>query len=609
MHHYFHRPEILCGTPTHLCLHACAWLPLFSSRVLTPSPHMPQNIPAKVLTVTAFLLFLSPSIQPALINPNEVPWHTIPAFALAAFAAYLISTFSRIRIYKIIIPLSLGIVPILLHALETSLIRSLFYISFSMALLGLWILATNASAKTSQKLLFTYTAAAFIWCLLAILAWSGLTHGEMIQINGWALTTDISSKINGPFANGNVFGILVFCAWVISLWYWLKQKKQFGHFLFPTTIFFWAVGIASLSRGAWAAHAIVVFIVLLHLLLKNRSRLIPFIIAFALALPLGLILNSQGGTQPIEPKQQFEATQKEGFGARLLLWASVFEVWNQHPWQGVGYGQLGAHYLTGQHAALKKRRFTQHGLTTTTYAHNAPLHLLAESGIGGALLALFISLTVALALMLNWNRMHSVAWPATMIASMLWLQGMANISMTRPFPILLFCLAMGIALRVFLRYRNNSYSMPRKYFTIPVALSILILCSGAYAQTRAWDAYGEWLTTKNGNKGDRDLVAQLLSNDSTMPYVVGETVRQALLIPSRHHMAPQFMPYITAALEKLETPLLYQGLFFTQALSGEMNSACETGRFIAVQNWDNHNQSFYQAACEGKLLQTLEIKK
>lgn len=571
---------------------------------------MPQNFSTKAVTVAAFLLFLSPSLQPLLINPNEAPWFTTPLFAFTAIVAYLITTFSKIRVNKfIILPLGLGITPILLHLFEASLTDSLFYISFIITILGLWTLATNASAKTSRKLLITYSVAASIWCILAISVWAGFTHNDMIHIGKWALTTVVGIKINGPFSNGNVFGILVFCAWVISLWLWLKQKNSFGNFLFPTMVFFWAVGIASLSRGAWTAHTIVVAIVFFHLLLNNRKRLIPFIIAFSIALPLGSMLSSLGNAHPIKITQQFETTQQEGFGARLLLWASTFEIWKQYPWQGVGYGQLGSHYLTGQHDAFEKYHFNMHGLKTTTYAHNTPLHLLAEGGVAGALTALFICFSVILALILNWNRIHSVTWPATMIAGMLWLQGMANISMTRPFPILLFSLAIGLSLRAFLRHRHNSYSIPKRYFVIPIVLSLLVLCSGAYAQTRAWDTYGEWLTLKNSTKGKQGLVRQLLSNDSTMPYIVGETVRNVLLTPSQHHVAPQFMPYIITALNKLETPLLYEGLFFTQALSGDMKGACKTGRFNMVQNWENDdNSNYYLAACEGRLSQFLEIQ-
>jgi len=571
---------------------------------------MPIQTPAKIFSITAFLFFLSPSIQPALINPNEVPWYTIPTFAFAIFVVYLISTLSEVRFYKIIIlPLSLAITPILLHASEVPLTDTLFHISFGMALLALWILATNASTKLSRKLLISYTAAAFIWCLLAIVVWLGVTHGEMIRIEGWALTTSINSKINGPFANGNVLGILALCAWVISLWLWLKQRDKLSPLWFLAMIFFWTVGIASLSRGAWIAHAVVVSIVLFHLLLRNRQRLIPFIIALALAFPLGSILNSQGDAPAIELTQQFETTQQEGFGARLLLWASVFEVWKQHPWQGTGYGELGAHYLTGQHNAFDEYQFDQNGLGTTTYAHNVPLHLLAEGGVAGALLALFVSLAVVLALVLNGNRMHSVAWPATMIGGMLWLQGMVNISMTRPFPILLFCFAMGISLRAFLRHRNNSFTIPKKHFAIPIIISLAILCSGTYSQASAWNSYSEWLALENSHKGNQELMTQLLTNDNTMPYVVGETVRIVLLTPSRHHMALQLMPYITSALNKLETPLLYKGLFFTQALSGDMNSACETGQFNMVQNWGNDdNLNYYLAACKGRLSQSLKIQ-
>lgn len=574
--------------------------------------HTPLNTFTKATVAFAFLLFLSPSIQPALINPNEVPWYTIPSFALITFAVYLITGISKNRFYLItVVPLALCVVPILFHAGETPIIRTLFYFSFIIALFGLWTIATNASSRTCRELFIVYLIAAFIWSLLAMIVWLGLTNGEMLHIKKWALTTIIQNKINGPFANGNVFGILIFSSWAITIWLWLKQTNKSAYFLFLLMTFFWSLGIASLSRGAWIAHSFVAIVVFIHLLLNNRRRLIPFIIALLIALPLGSTFNNAGEiSQPIRPVQQFEVTHKEGFGARLLLWAASFEVWKTNPWLGTGYGGLGAHYLTGQYHAFEKYGFDLPGLNQTTYAHNAPLHLLAEGGIAGALLAIFISFFVMLTFILNWKRIHSVTWPATMIASMLWLQGLANISMTQPFPIMLFCLSLGIALRAILISKVKSYPIPKKHYFLPIIASLLILCSGAYTQTKAWSAYGEWIKIKNNDNGKKTLIHQLLLNESTMPYMVGDTVKDVILTPAKHHMAPQLIPFVSAALSKLETQLLYQGLFFTQALSGDMNNACTTGRFILMQNWKyDRNERYYRSACEGTLSKTLTIQK
>jgi len=136
-----------------------------------------------------------------------------------------------------------------------------------------------------------YVFAAFIWSLLGIIAWLGFGQGEMIHIGIWALTTNVAAKINGPFANGNVFGIVVFCAWAICLWHWLRQREGSSLYMLPVIMFFWAVGIASLSRGAWVVHALVVMIVCVYLFQNNKKRLIAFTTSPCLCweIPLGLL--------------------------------------------------------------------------------------------------------------------------------------------------------------------------------------------------------------------------------------------------------------------------------------------------------------------------------
>lgn len=550
------------------------------------------------------LFFVSPALQPISYNAAAAPWFTTPVFLLVAFSAFLLAKKSSLNTNRhILFLLGLSLIPLLFKVDSAAPGNLLFYLAFIFTMVIAWIWGSNISGNQTLLLYKTFIFGAFIWCILALIVWLGLTDGKFLRIGDWLLSTHIQSKINGPFANGNVFGILTFCAATASLWLWVRCKDEQTIFWYTLLLFFWSVGISSMSRGAWIAHTCVLFIAVIQIWNVSKKKLLLIAVAIFLAVGFANLIHSNNAYRgkSFQFSEQYSNTVEGGVGSRILIWAAAYEMWTHNKLSGAGYGAFSSQFLTSQSAALNDFNFSYTGFDYVSSAHNIFLHLMAEAGLAGLILAILVSFFVTFALFKNWNRFHSYAWPATMIAFMLWLQGMANITMNRPFPILLFTLALAISLAPTLR---NKMHLPilKKSLYIPLILSLIIFTVVGSEQVKGWWDYEEWLITADNTERKRELSASLLADQNLMPYMVSVTMQKVISDPARHAYAPKLIPFIHQALALQEHKILYQGLFFGQVLSNDLENACKTGMFMESQNWaDNKNHEFHIAACEGRL--------
>ena len=80
---------------------------------------------------------------------------------------------------------------------------------------------------------------------------------------------------------------------------------------------------------------------------------------------------------------------------RIMIWMETLLIWIRHPWLGVGLGQYNLYQLEAQHRFFTLGDWTQRFQQNASFvldAHNQYLHLLAEQGLLG--LALFVWLVV-----------------------------------------------------------------------------------------------------------------------------------------------------------------------------------------------------------------------
>lgn len=575
------------------------------------APFSSRNSYPPLILAGALLFFLSPLLQPISYNAEVAPWYTIPAALLIASAAYFHQKATPLKISRLAVAaLLLAALPLLLQATTTPPQTLLFYAAFITSAAVAWLWGSNNRPDHLRLLYTSMLVGAFIWSVVALIVWLGFTDGKALRLGDWLISTHLQSKINGPFNNGNVFGMLVFCASTVALWFWANSRNSSGWHWLLLLIFCWSVAISSMSRGAWIAQAIVLLIALPLLLRISGKKVLLILAALAISVAIANQIHQHNAysTEDFDFSERYSDTVEGGFGIRTLLWTSAFEIWNQNKIAGAGYGHFSSQYLQAQSAAFRKYSFEHNGLDYVTSAHNIPLHLMAEGGVAGGILAILTSLLVALALLKNWRRVNSVTWPATMIAFMLWLQGMANITMTRPLPILLFVLTLAIALSPVLR-SPDSYQLNRKALALPLALVLLLLTVTGSHQVKMWWDYEEWLITDDNTDRKKELSLTLLSEPALMPFVVATTMQKVITDPARHNFAPKLLPFIHRAIELQGHRILYEGLFFAQVLDNKMAGACKTGMFMESQNWPNNNNSeFHHAACEGRLDSNFEIR-
>lgn len=537
-----------------------------------------------------FFFFLSPLFAPYLINPNVIPFYTIPAIALLALICILLREKREPPKLPVIIAI------ILFLSLPFTYDSNALYMSYSLAATVLFAGLLSRQKLISAHYIFMFSTAVII--LVSLYVWLGWDGNEALHFFGWALTTDRQVKMGGPLANGNVLAIIILCAWCTSVFYWLNDAKKTQWLWLIILLFFWIYIFSSMARGAWVAQFIIIIWLIAELTKRKEHK------KTSVLLLAGLIAWHIGGTltQHIQPQfggvqQQFEKTAASGMEARLTLWASVWEVYKTHPILGVGASQLKAHYLTGQSVALENSPAAS-GLGATDSAHNILLHLLVEYGIAGLLLWLIVSLLLMKQVWIYKSRLDSFRWPAVACTLVLWIQGHANISLTEPYPLILFAFMLGICCKP--SFRNQSLQINKKWLLVSTIIVFSLLVNGGIQTTKAWHAFGQWtrMDYKNPEKGS--IASSLARNEELFPYIVEFSIAELSHLPGKQKQISKMRPLILRAISLHERPRLYKELFLAHLIDNNLDAACKVGKFIRKQQWGNEpNSKAYSDVCIG----------
>jgi Lipid A core - O-antigen ligase and related enzymes len=350
------------------------------------------------------LFFASPMLAPFLINPNVFPLHAAPFFlslaALAAMASNQTGGLTRPSPTQLsfVGVLFAGQVILFVMGGISSLQGFSNWFIILVTAFAAYLLAQHQTDHHCRYIMIIFVAVALCWIMVAAPVWLGWTpHRSALTWGPIAFTTDFQFKINGPFVNGNVFGILVACAWAIALREWAHHQKPAWHWLWWIAMtLFWIWSITSLSRGVWLAQGLATLLFAAYLW-RGKRKLIPLLLlSGALAWTAATLLTTLPATpshaKKLDVQERLHTTVESGLGARLLIWRSAVEMIREHPVLGVGLGNFGAHYLSAQASTLSDPKLQNTaGLKQTGSAHNLLLHAWAEAGIPGLVLWLVIS--------------------------------------------------------------------------------------------------------------------------------------------------------------------------------------------------------------------------
>ncbi|MDQ6975931.1 MAG: O-antigen ligase family protein, partial [Mariprofundaceae bacterium] len=273
------------------------------------------------------------------------------------------------------------------------------------------------------------------------------------------------------------------------------------------------------------------------------------------------------------------------------------------PWFGVGLGQFSAHYLTYQSKASATLDAPLPEQTAVDSAHNLLLQLMAEAGVLGMAFWLMItSVLLRISWVYRWQ-LTSRTWPFLACAWLLWIQGMGNITLSRPYAMLMFALFLGVACAPMLRLNRGTKISLKKPLLLVITLTMLIaLAWSAVQKTAHWLDYEQLLFSADaiGNKKKAELTAALMNEPSILPFLIEGIVSDHLLDPKRQISMMTLQPYVQKALLLRQDPLLLQQQLYMYVLAKKWQQACDVAHILMPMSSQADNKAAYLDVCAHK---------
>lgn len=182
----------------------------------------------------------------------------------------------------------------------------------------------------------------------------------------------------GPYPHPNSLAGVLVIGWCLSL---LLLRRYNMRSLFVLTSFIFLGVLVTFSRSA--AVAIILSLIIFFYLSKERSRRLSWVRNMIPVILLTLLVFSGFWVSRLSDPQDVAGTE------RVLGTTSAWQLWQQHPWRGVGLGN----YET----ALRQLFHSQgreFALWQIAPVHSVPLLLLVQLGLSGTILWLFTLLAI-----------------------------------------------------------------------------------------------------------------------------------------------------------------------------------------------------------------------
>ncbi|ANT60663.1 hypothetical protein AYJ57_09970 [Salipiger sp. CCB-MM3] len=201
--------------------------------------------------------------------------------------------------------------------------------------------------------------------------------------SGFSRFTESSSRFSGMLLDPNFFAAIVVFTVPLGLFQFLNARN-------PLTMVLWALVVAAMIAGLLATQSrgsligLMLGLIVLATSFTRRQLFVACIVMVLVVVLAGVIASDE----LIERFSSIFSTAAAGEAqdasteGRLASWSVAYNVFNEHPWFGVGVGNFEAHYQNG--ALEAGLIFRGEGRAT----HSLYLEFLTEQGIVGLLVFL-----------------------------------------------------------------------------------------------------------------------------------------------------------------------------------------------------------------------------
>lgn len=206
-----------------------------------------------------------------------------------------------------------------------------------------------------------------------------------VGIFEYVFSSDYNYRSIGLMENANNFGHLAALAFPLALYQYLYRRGAIRWFGLALACLLMGGVVASVSRGALLS----VIIVSGATLALERRRAIPILLIIVLALSVAPFLpdffQERVGNLAEDVKNSLMVGSNRELTSRGYLNSAGLRIWSTHPVLGVGIGNFGHYYV--------QREYVE-GLAGTeqTIAHNIYIQALAETGLVGAAILMWLLL-------------------------------------------------------------------------------------------------------------------------------------------------------------------------------------------------------------------------
>jgi len=265
-------------------------------------------------------------------------------------------------------------------AIYTFLLHSCLFFAF--------IYASTLETKHTESILNTILITALIaGC------YGTFQHFGYDFVN-WANT--YGGRPSASFGNPNFFAGYLIIVIPAALTLFFKTDGSKKYLCLLLFVLLTADLIFNRTRGAWIACSVSLIYLLVVSLVKNKKLLFAIgIIIVLLGVLFGISKFSK--YQTINP-----ASQSPSVAERLFKWQTAVEIIKEHPFIGIGAGNLKINFALYQAKVKEKTNFSLRG-TSESNVHNEFLQIWAETGTLGLLSFLMIFVFYFYAIIKNQN--------------------------------------------------------------------------------------------------------------------------------------------------------------------------------------------------------------
>jgi hypothetical protein len=178
---------------------------------------------------------------------------------------------------------------------------------------------------------------------------------------------------------------------------------------------------------------------------------------------------------------------------------------------------------------------------------------------------------------------------------------MGNITLSRPYPMLMFALFLGLASAASLRHTSHAIVVKKQMVMLLLIPAIAYLAWASVDKTRAWLDY-ERLSFVHLTGNERAVLAQSLVKEPTiLPYLIGDMIGDRLLHPETQQSALLLEPYLAQALQLRQDPRLLQQQFYMHVLNQRWEKACDIATILRPMKAQQANKAAFTDACNKKM--------